>query len=502
MNTIKELHDDFFKEVLGFKPKKGNIKPVHFINNISREILGYHYKNENLYDFIEPRNKNKKLDEKRTYEKLNELPFYDQLDEKSQFETIRRRAKGLLHSDGAVFVNSKMVSFTAANEFFIENDTMGSDIKNYHKSLFEIDLGDNQNIANLLSQNLTSNQDDLYKLDPITILFYPLLSQKKILDEVDSNNNYFLNNDLNSQFIEKYKFLAKNFYYNYSSFLETNRIKLFQKICHFSCIIPLLHFIFLNENSSRSLILSANTNDKLNKIDWASHDSYKNLYSELKGDMCLFLSKKLASDSLFVEKINSLNPNEDEIIKNFLNEFSFEPPEENGNLKLGKNYLENRKLIFDQFFNPDDRIGSFSQVLNGIYEKEVNSSYQFSAFTDRLLKSVGFFFPGLRAHGYTRVKPKYNIIELLVYTLIGESDKKNYISYKEFLERLWENYGIIVGGLNSDDLNDYNYLMKNNYDLDQEDLRENKKSFLNILKSYGFAKSFHDDLDIVGINVI
>ena len=37
--------------------------------------------------------------------------------------------------------------------------------------------------------------------------------------------------------------------------------------------------------------------------------------------MCLFLSKKLASDSLFVEKINSLNTNEDEIIKNFLNEF-------------------------------------------------------------------------------------------------------------------------------------------------------------------------------------
>ena len=192
MITIKKLHNEFFKEVLGFKPDKGNIKPVHFINNISREILGYHYINENLYDFIEPRNKNKKLDENRTYEKLNELPFYDQLDDKSQFETIRRRAKGLLHSDGAVFVNSKMVSFTAANEFFIEDDTMGSGIKNYHKSLFEIDLGNNQNIANLLSQNLTSNQDDLYKLDPITILFYPLLSQKKENDDATMCQNYYI----------------------------------------------------------------------------------------------------------------------------------------------------------------------------------------------------------------------------------------------------------------------------------------------------------------------
>lgn len=501
MNAIKELHDDFFNEVLGFKPKKGNIKPVHFINNISREILGYHFENENLYNFIEPRNKNKKLDEKRTYEKLNELPFYDQLDDKSQFETIRRRAKGLLHSDGAVFVNSNMVSFTAANEFFIENDTMGSDIKNYHKSLFEIDLGNDQNIASLLRQNLTTNQDDLNKLDPITILFYPLLSQVKKIDEVDPNHNYFLNNELNSRFIEKYKYLAKNFYYNYSSFLDTNRIKLFQKICHFSCIIPLLHYVFLNENSSRSLILSANTKDKLNKIDFAAHDSYKNLYSELKSDMCLFLSKKLGEDSLLIEKINSLNPNENDVIKSFLNEFSFSS-KESENSKLEKNYLENRKLIFDQFFNPDDRVGSFAQVLNGIYEKEVNNSYQFSAFTDRLLKSVGFYFPGLRSPGYTRVKPKYNIIELLVYTLIEETDKNNYISYQEFLKRLWVNYGIIVGGLNSDDLNDYDYLMEYNYDLDQEDLRENQKDFLNILKSYGFAKSFHDDLDIVGINVI
>ena len=61
---------------------------------------------------------------------------------------------------------------------------MGSDIKNYHKSLFEIDLGDNQNIANLLSQNLTSNQDDLYKLDPITILFLSTFITKKYLTKL------------------------------------------------------------------------------------------------------------------------------------------------------------------------------------------------------------------------------------------------------------------------------------------------------------------------------
>ena len=35
--------------------------------------------------------------------------------------------------------------------------------------------------------------------------------------------------------------------------------------------------------------------------------------------------------------------------------------------------------------------------------------------------------------------------------------------------------GLLLGG--PDDLNDYDYLMNNNYDLDQEDLRENKKVF-------------------------
>ena len=44
--------------------------------------------------------------------------------------------------------------------------------------------------------------------------------------------------------------------------------------------------------------------------------------------------------------------------------------------------------------------------------------------------------------------------------------------------------------------------LTSNFDLDQEDLKNNRQNFLNILKSYCFAKSFHDDLDIVVINVI
>ena len=86
--------------------------------------------------------------------------------------------------------------------------------------------------------------------------------------------------------------------------------------------------------------------------------------------------------------------------------------------------------------------------------------------------------------------------------MIEDADQNGYISYQEFLKRLWKNYGLIIGGLNTGEWNDYDYLMDLNYDLDQEDLKDNRKNFLNILKSYGFAKSFHDDLDIVGINVI
>ena len=498
---IKKIHDQFFSEILGFRPTTGSIKPVHFINNISREILGYYYKNENLYNFIEPRAKNKSLDPKRTYEELSEVSFYDQLENKSQFESLRRKAKGLLHSDGAVFVNDNMISFTAANEFFIEKDSMASYIKNYHKNLFELDLGNSKNLAKLLNQNLVSTQNDLEKLDPITILFYPLLSQDKKNEETKTEDDKFINNEINSKFIKKYKYLAKNFYSNYSGFLETNRIKLFQKICHFSCVIPLLHFIFLNPKSSRPVILSANKDGKFEKIDKASHESYNNLYSDVTANMCSYLSKKLSENEILVEKLNSLSFEDDEIINSFLNEFSFSDEQKENN-RLGKNYLENRKLIFDQFFSPDDRVNSFSQILNGIYEKEVNNSYQFKAFIDRLLKLAGFYYPGLRGSGYTRFKPKYNIIELLVYTLIEDTDQNGYVSYQEFLKRLWENYGLIIGGLNTGEWNDYDYLMDLNYDLDQEDLKDNRKNFLNILKSYGFAKSFHDDLDIVGINVI
>ncbi|MDC0861330.1 hypothetical protein OAQ08_01865, partial [Alphaproteobacteria bacterium] len=484
---IKKLHDQFFKEILGFRPTTGSIKPVHFINNISREILGYHFKNDDLYSFIEPRAKNKGLDPNRTFEKLSELSFYDQLENKSQFESLRRKAKGLLHSDGAVFANDEMISFTAANEFFIEKDSMGSYIKNYHKSLFELDIGRNKNLANLLSQNLISNQNDLEKLDPITILFYPLLSQNQKNDEIKTEDNSFLENELNSKFIEKYKYLAKNFYNNYSGFLEINRIKLFQKICHFSCVMPLLHFISLNSHSSRPVIFSANKEGKkINKIDIASHESYNNLYDDVTSNMCSYLSKKLNEDTSLIDKLNSLNLDDDEIINNFLNEFSFSDKEKE-NAKLGKNYLEDRKLIFDQFFDPDDRINSLAQVLNGIYEKEVNKSSQFKAFTDRLLKLAGVYYPGLRAPSrLTRFKPKYNIIELLVYTLIEETDQDNYISYQEFLKRLWDNYGIIIGGLNKGEWNDYEYLIDLNYDLDQEDLKENRKNFLDVLKSYGF----------------
>ena len=63
--TINELHNEFFEKILGFNPKTGGIKPVHFINNISRGILGYYFQNIDLYNFIEPRGKDKKLDPKK-----------------------------------------------------------------------------------------------------------------------------------------------------------------------------------------------------------------------------------------------------------------------------------------------------------------------------------------------------------------------------------------------------------------------------------------------------
>ena len=82
-----------------------------------------------MYNFIEPRGKNKSLDPKRTYEELSEISFYDQLENKSQFESLRRKAKGLLHSDGAVFVNDNMISFTATNEFFMKKTQWLANIK-------------------------------------------------------------------------------------------------------------------------------------------------------------------------------------------------------------------------------------------------------------------------------------------------------------------------------------------------------------------------------------
>ncbi len=502
--TINELHNEFFEKILGFDPKTGGIKPVHFINNISRDILGYYFQNIDLYNFIEPRGKDKKLDPKKDFEVLSQLPFFENINDKSQFKFLRRKAKGLLNSDGAVNaidIQKPMISFTAANEFFVEKDTMGGYIKNYHKNLFSIDLEEGKNLSELLKKNLLSSNEDLEKLDPITILFFPLLSRDKQNNNEKSIQNSFMSNDFNKLFIEKYKYLAKNFYNNYFSFLETNRIKLYQKICHFSCILPLLHFNFLNSVSPSTLILSASKIGRVEKIDRASHESYENLYANVKNAMCLFLSKKLESDDNFVEKINTIKFDDDNEVNEFLKGFKFSV-EPHKNVKFNKNYLENRKLVFDQYFVPDDRVSSFSQTLNGIYENEVTKSYQFKAFMDTLLKRVGFYYPGVGSPGYTRIKPKYNIIELLVYTLIEDGDKSNYVDYQEFLKRLWENYGIIVGGLNTGEFNDYDHLVSEGYDLDQEDLKDNRQNFLNILKSYGFAKSFHDDLDIVGINVI
>lgn len=262
-----------------------------------------------------------------------------------------------------------------------------------------------------------------------------------------------------------------------------------------------MHLNFLNPSSNTLILSATKIGGKVEKIDRASHESYENLYSNVKNAMCLFLSKKLETDNDFVEKLNSLKYENDNEINSFLKDFEFsEEPKKNG--KLPKNYLENRKLAFDQFFMPDDRVNSFSQTLNAIYENEVTKSYQFKAFIDKLMKLIGFYYPGLRGPGLTRFKPKYNILELLVYTLIEEGDKNNYVSYQVFLKRLWENYGIIVGGLRNDDFNDFDHLIEKGFDLDQEDLKNNRQNFLNILKSYGFAKSFHDDLDIVGINVI
>ena len=123
--------------------------------------------------------------------------------------------------------------------------------------------------------------------------------------------------------------------------------------------------------------------------------SHMKIYTQMLRMLCAYFKQKLETDNDLVEKLNSLNSDNENEINNFLKDFEFsEEPKKNG--KLSKNYLENRKLAFDQFFMADDRVNSFSQTLNAIYENEVTKSYQFKAFIDKLMKLIGFYYPGLR----------------------------------------------------------------------------------------------------------
>ena len=99
-------------------------------------------------------------------------------------------------------------------------------------------------------------------------------------------------------------------------------------LCHY-------YILFLNPQSSRPVILSANKDGKFDKIDKASHESYNNLYGDVTANMCSYLSKKLNENEILIEKLNSLSLEDDEIINGFLNEFSFSNEEKENN-RLGK----------------------------------------------------------------------------------------------------------------------------------------------------------------------
>jgi hypothetical protein len=143
----------------------------------------------------------------------------------------------------------------------------------------------------------------------------------------------------------------------------------------------------------------------------------------------------------------------------------------------------------------DDTARAFGHALVAVYTREYDSGGP-KNFLQALGRKSGLLFPHFQGRSKEkRVRPSVPVMDMLVRACVSAGQM---VPLDEFLQKLWERFGLVVGGRRSDEWDDGEFLTAAGVPLDASALVENTEELVAQLVRMGLARRYPDNVTFIG----
>lgn len=496
---IGEILNTVYDADVGWRPASGAIKPVHVANGLVRAVQGVRYDTRRLHEFVVWWKRGQQPDEERTFEALLKAQpqFYGGFG--AEFDRSRRYARGLLGGDGALFPSVDHSSFSLTNALMVTPDNM-----DWQLGLFAAGLmGDPAEPSTLSAAVRDASCPDAPR-DPLTALVWPLLDDGEPKEVLQGTHALRVKKALgrrhNAGFVAAMSEAAQCLATHERA--QGNQMRTLQRAVQFACVATVAHAQALaagGRMSKRPPALMTLAGHRSSDVAVASERSLDLVLRRFEE----WLAVRLGG---LINKGVPLSEGEDPFPTDTTDLRSIRPllakiaPAKRGDptpsdalIRERVHYYKRARTLLGDEAEPAQVL---ARGLVDAYSREFASSGGPKKFLRGIGCKIGLLYPHFA--GRTREKryrPSVPVLDMLVRACVPTGET---VALPVFLERLWERFGLVVGGRRDDSWDDAAFLAHHDLPVDTSTLVENCERLVDELVAMGLARRYADDVTFVG----
>ncbi len=492
MTGKKDKLDKFAREVfddyIGYTPTSSGTKPVHIANGLFRLILEKNYDIEDLNKWVVRSSGGKEVNSAgKIKEEFREI--INEVDNISDEElnTLRLYLRKLFNPDSSAYASLPNTVINIVSKRQVRGSVPSE--SSMHSFLYDIltekSFGDKSNCIDMI-KNCLDSEDDEYSMIAEPIVKYYTKEVKNASNKKKLQDKKIKNGKTELKIRHALETLTKN-----CMFLKEDKLITLQRVVLISCFLIIFHLI--------SKILDINSNYSI--------DDNVPIVFDSKADLSAI--KYASAESLVIAK-QRVEEYFEFGLKQIFDIRGYNTYSHDQLIDL----INGMDLQVKKGMDSNARNNMYLSIYMGFYEdikdhyKSFIEATRFMLFTSDFTSPADFISSfglkiGLIGPQNTKRKrftPVPFFLETLLMTVI-DAEMYEEITVNEFGERLWNNFGIIVG-YNPEE--DYNRLVKWNISNNAPgdligQFVENAEIITDIFMSMGYGKKYADGLNTIFI---
>lgn len=493
---IGEVLNGVYDDEIGWRPSSGAIKPVHVANGLTRALTGRIADLTTLHQFIVWWKQGRVPDEERSYAALvaqDERGIYRSLaDDAEAFDRVRRYLEGLLGTDKAVFPSTEKSDLTLTCAQMASRSGNDRGLGDFGATL----LRGAPESAVLADAFVEAAESEIPR-DPITAAVWPLLDPGARSTTRGQKAIKALQRAHNRDVVRALRLAARDLASHEQQ--QGNRLRTLERVVHFVCVATQVHAQALaagGDLPSRMPLLMAIGGDLHRDLVAAGEQSLYMMYDQFETWLGEGLAERIRTGKPLAGEDSVLNVDtlDGRTIRAVLRRIGVA---RRGHTEPDDDTLAQRFADFEaarREFGREDASLVIAHTLVRCYGREYSSGGP-RDFLKALESRTGLVYPHYQGRGMRRIRPSTSVLDMLVRACVAVDEL---VPLEEFLCRLWERFGLVVGGRRNSAWDDAEVLHERGVSIDPDALVGNTEALVQQLEGMGLARRYADHVTFVG----